>query len=91
MNNQRLFQPALSVGYHQDWSVLIRTFSLDGKQHYGEPIRMGYDKLPLMLFQLVDRGYQIIPKGGTHGWSTFEAYSPEFVAKSAAERQAHGE
>lgn len=62
--------------------AVVKTASLDGQFHYGEPKRMAYENIPVLLFQLADAGYTIEP--GDHpfpGIKSFKAFSPEFVRR----------
>lgn len=66
--------------FHGGAKVLVSSYSLDGKQHFGKPKSMPYENLPLFLFQLVDAGYYIKPteKQWT-GIRSIDAFSPDFV------------
>lgn len=80
-----IFHPLLLISYHdQQNSVLIFTYNIEGEKHFGEPREMKHENLPILLFQLADKGYLLEPKGERLGFKQIIAHSPEYVAKQMA-------
>lgn len=91
MNLDSVFQPAVEIHYvEHDPEVLVQTFSIDGRVHTHPPRKLKHENLPTLLFQLADRGYQIIPNPVKFGVRVVRAFSPAFMehARQAAAREA---
>ena len=72
----------MPIDFPRGAQVAVRTASLDGLFHYGEPKKIAYEDIPVLLFQLADAGYTIEPGDRLFpGIKSFKAYSPEFVRR----------
>lgn len=92
--NMDIFQPALLIRYHESRdSVLIVTFSLNGLKQPGEPREMKHENLPTLLFQLIDKGYTIVPETVQlipgQPWKEFQAFSQAFQGRARADAGQH--
>lgn len=78
-----VFQPAYTIRYKEsEDSVVVQSHSMDGRAHDAPPKSMRHENLPMLFFQLIDQGYEIMP--GKHNdrehFREVLAFSPEFAA-----------
>lgn len=76
-----LFAPAVCIDYTDIWAR-VSTYDIDGNKHFGCPHRVSPEKIPVMLFQLADRGYHIQPGDKREGVYELLAFSPEWVERA---------
>lgn len=81
-----VFQPAVQINYSERANaVMVHTFSLDGSKQVGTSKPMRHENLPMLFFQLIDRGYRLSPDVETHdGFKVVFAFSPEYVKRVEA-------
>lgn len=76
-----VFAPILRIAYSERINIVSITLAdMDGKYNFAAPIQLDHDKLPLLFFQLIDRGYKLgpDPEEKSDDFKVVYAFSPEY-------------
>lgn len=90
-----IFQPIVRISYHggsQERAGIV-TYSIDGKPHTNAPKELDVDQIPVLLFQLVERGYNVFldprfPTMGRLNAKSILAFSKEYHDRLQAKMDA---
>lgn len=95
-----VFQPVVRITYAERGEheyAQVNTYDLFNKMHTSPPKELKTADIPVLLFQLVDKGYALRLDGDWHSGAAFAAtglhsksilaFSPEWIARAQADAE----